>query len=83
MIVHPSFTGLQYVIADRLERDGLDPARAREEAAQVAGLLWKLSRFVRRSDIPATVAFLREPYGTAQQLLWLGEGDEGTAVGAA
>lgn len=79
MIRHPSYVGLQYIIADRLEHDGLNASQAQSEAEEVSDLLWRLSRFVRRVDIPATVAFLREPHGVAQQLLWLGEGEDDVA----
>lgn len=70
---HPSFQGLYYIIEDRLIQDGVDTARAEVDAGAICEALWRLSSTMRRTDIPLTVSFLRDPNGTAAQLLWLGD----------
>lgn len=79
MISHPSHAGLLHVVAARLERDGFNSTQAQAEAQEVCGAIWKLSKFVRRSDIPATVAFLREPRGVTQRLLRLADEQDDVA----
>lgn len=70
---HPSFQGLHYIVADRLLQDGVEKSQAEADARDICDALWRLSSTMRRTDIPLTIKFLRDPNGAAAQLLWLGD----------